>query len=510
MSSSWSTDQVWSIIKAYEETCRALQEIQSEISFLQKRASQLESQRSSQHAMLVKLSEPAKERAFNTFDVLQQIFAYAIETEKNKASDDFIHVQSLHQDFPTVFAVSSVSSLWRNTALRSPKLWQRIGFSGFRDLQSKHKGRAFHRVECCLRSSFPLPLMIRWEDLPIRPRDTGPCSWAKSLFEIIALHSYRWKTAKLRLSLAQYQSIFPLNMPKLETLVFGNVGMTRVDLVLGFMPSLRTLKLMDDGTYDHGLPWDQLTTISALGCGTAVDSLKNCEHLERLYLVPGRFAFAFRVLTPISLPYLQHLSIHSEWADIPWSNLTMPALESLTMGYEYWLPPESDEFRQFLERCSRLRLIQIHLLAIESNPNSLEVEPLFDLFSSSTACTLQLSLPRSCHNLQPLLPFLTVHHLKKQFPTLCHIHIGMMDLETSHSSSACNEDAVAHAIFSLSNEIEQYQSVSTAQSSLQMIHFHTSPSHKDQLSPIYPTSSHLRVTSTPMIFDWRGEFHFVR
>ncbi|KAH8818959.1 hypothetical protein DL96DRAFT_1820310 [Flagelloscypha sp. PMI_526] len=505
---SWSTDQVWSIIKSYEETCRALREIESEITALQQKQSELEFQRSSQHAMLVKLSQPAKERVFSSFDVLQQIFTYAIEPAMYDAAEDFIYVHASPQVLPTVFSLASVSSLWRNTALRSPTLWQRIGFAGGCDLSPAHSTCIFHRVECCIRRSFPLPLIIRWEDFDVSRKKTEPCCWAKSLFEVVAFHSHRWQAAKLNLPFEYYKSIFPLNMPKLEALAFGNVAENPRDLKLGSMPSLRTLGLMDYGDFEIALPWDQLTTISASQCITMVDSpLKNCKRLERLYVEAGVGGFAFQVPNPISLAEMWYLSICSEPADIPWSNLTMPALECLTMDHRYPFHQQPDDLHRFLERCPRLHLLQIRLCSLESNFTSLEAEALLNPFSSPTVRTLQLTLPWPCKHIQPLLSFLTVHQLMKQFPALHHIHISLGELRLTQSPSGA-EDAVVQAIFALSHDIERHYSTCNAQLPLQMVHLHTISPHDDILSQNYLTSPHLRVTSTPLEFERDGEVHF--
>ncbi|KAH8818967.1 hypothetical protein DL96DRAFT_377021 [Flagelloscypha sp. PMI_526] len=236
--------------------------------------------------------------------------------------------------------------------------------------------------------------------------------------------------------------------------------------------------------------------------------LQDCKQLERLYVRPEFDGpFTFKVLGPTSLTSLRHLSICADLGDIPWSNLTIPALESLTMDHDYPSRHQSDALHQFLERCPSLRLLQLGLTALESNPAGSEVEPLFNQFSSTTIHTLQLELSWLCQNIYPLLSLLTVHQLKKQFPGLCHIHVCIADIIDPDTHIGFG-DAIAQATFALGNDIEQCHAVGGMPSSLQMVHLHTGSSHKHLISQVSRTSSRLRVTSTPLRFDWDGENYF--
>ncbi|KAH8818918.1 hypothetical protein DL96DRAFT_375630 [Flagelloscypha sp. PMI_526] len=397
------------------------------------------------------------------------------------------------ETLPTVFAVASVSSLWRKTALRSPRLWQRISFFGECELSQHHRACVFHRLECCLQRSFPLPLIIRWEDTEIHMNLSVSCCWAKTLFGILALHSHRWQTAKLRLPFGHYAPIFPLDMPILETLVVQNTEEGETGADMGSMPSLHTLGLLSSGRFEEGLPWHQLTTIFLGGESTMNDTtLENCKDIERFYFYPSEF-LSDR-LGSISVASLKHLSVWCDDTIFSWSDCTMPSLESLTLDYNYAKLPEPDNVRQFLEQCPSLHLLQIHFSQLGRGRGNLEAnpEPLFELFSSTTVRTLQLKVSRMCNNIHPLPSFLTVNQLKKQFPALCHIHVDVDE------AMGPTRDVIIRTTFALSNEVERCHSIRDTSPALQLICLHTSPSHKLQLTGIYPTSSYLRMLSIPL------------
>ncbi|KAH8818920.1 hypothetical protein DL96DRAFT_375652 [Flagelloscypha sp. PMI_526] len=505
MPSFSSADHVWSLIKSYEETCRTLRKVQAELAILQNKESQLAAQRTSQLATLMKFSQPAKERVFNMFDLLQQILVYAVEPRTRDEAEDFTYISIFPNIIPTVFAVASVSSMWRQTALRSPNLWRRIDFYGDEDISIDHKARVVHRVQSCLRRSFPLPLLIRWEDAaPTAPEERGPSSWVKNLFEMLTLHSHRWQWVKLRLPLVYYQSLFPLNMPKLEALTVNDTeDNVPGSLSMGPMPLLRSLGLFSPNFSDIGIPWHQLTAVSALDCVGMVDLIfKNCKHLERLHIDPGPGNPSLGAPAPIYLEGLRHLGVCSNPANFPWPSLTVPALEILTIDNKYLLVPQSDALRQFLERCSRLQLLQIRLFQLNRKPTSMDLAPLFETVFSTTVRILQFQLSTWNKHLISFLSRLTLHRLKKQFPALHQIHI---DVTPIMSRNLCEDtsigDAIIHTLLTLSNDIEQCCSNDGAPYPLQMIYLHTSSSH----SETNITAPHLQVTTTRLNIDTEGE-----
>ncbi|KAH8818919.1 hypothetical protein DL96DRAFT_375643 [Flagelloscypha sp. PMI_526] len=293
-------------------------------------------------------------------------------------------------------------------------------------------------------------------------------------------------------------------MPAIETLTLQDTGEDIPGPTLGSMPLLRTLSFRSSDLPDIGIPWNQITTISVVEtpAGLVNTILKRCIRLERLYVQLDDSSLG--PVDPVLLADLRHLTICHDFENFPWSSLTTPGLESFALADNYLCLPQSDEIRQFFERCSNLHLFQIR-------PSILgNAEPFFEMFSSTTVRTLQLEVFMFSRDIQPLLSFLTLQQLKKQLPALQQVHVDITELEYPSRDDRVEStgDVIIHTLLALNTDIEQHPPIYGAPSSLQMIHLHTTSFHDNLLSVMNSGASHLRVTSIPLKLNSQGQFHF--
>ncbi|KAH8818923.1 hypothetical protein DL96DRAFT_375680 [Flagelloscypha sp. PMI_526] len=444
-------DPVWALIKSYEETCRNLREMRAQIVSLQAQESLLEARRISINSTLAMVSRRARDQVFATSEIMESIFAFAVcpTTEDNTDyyPEDAFYSQAVRYSdaYPVVHAIARVSSLWRNIAHHTPRLWQRIVFSRWRLAPRADHSCASFRLRSWLRRSFPLPLIIQWEDLYSEPDQSVP--WGMPLFDSLTAHSFRWQTAKLQIRFPRYNSSFPLALPKLENLYFYGLGDDSIP-ALGSMPLLRNLALVGSDTASATtFPWQQLTSLGIFRTNNIPYAvIQSCCTLERLYV--DTTGAPFDVEQVVELPSLRHFSLLSPLGEGPLGFLNLTNLDSMTINYDHADLPSVQESTVFFERSSNLRILQINIHQLYSQTFT----PLFSIFRSRSVRVLKLKLDvwvlsTDRATLSVLLPQLTPSHIMEQFPTLEEIHIDITS--ACEIGNALSIESIAFATLNL-------------------------------------------------------------
>ncbi|KAH8818921.1 hypothetical protein DL96DRAFT_375654 [Flagelloscypha sp. PMI_526] len=507
-------DPVWTLIKSYEETCHDLRELRAQISSLQAQESVLEAKRISVQSILAHVC-PARDQLFATSDIMERIFVYAVCPTAGENTEAFYSESHRYSDaYPVVHSIARVCSLWRATAIHTPRLWQRIIFSGWRKSTEIDFPCASFRLRSWLRRSFPLPLTIHWndddpghsDDDSIHSDDASnsdndstrsdePGPWTMRLFDSLVAHSARWHAVTLWIPFPRYCSYFPIFLPNLKDLHLYNTGDDPIP-VLGSMPLLRNLAISGGDVSEGAFPWQQLTTLRIFNdIGIPTQAIQACRTLESLYVDMDDYVPPFVIDHATTLPSLRHLSIFFPLELMPLTFLDLTVLESMSVNLQYNDLPPDHQLAEFLERCSNLTTLQIKLNGLGSHNY-----PRFSSnFHSRTVRVLKLRLVEVLclgrRALSDLLKLFTASRLTEQFSALEEIHIDCTcDLEGDYARSI---ETVAFTALGLASSDAQGLS-------LRSIWLHIPPTLVEPLSYALSSCPKLHVSSTPLDFDFIG------
>ncbi|KAH8795943.1 hypothetical protein DL96DRAFT_1566820 [Flagelloscypha sp. PMI_526] len=274
---------VWPMIQSIEAQHRKMHnEIQEEALILSQK-SELQASINRSETLLAKLLPSSYNALFNTSDIMDEIFHFAISSDDTRSS-------LTSRQNPTSMNITAVSARWRFLAFSTPRHWGSICLNRFRCHVTS--GTLERRLDLLLSRSFPNMLNLT-VDIQSEYREDV----ARRVSSRLLSHKSRWNIARLIVSIEGSSSspaaLLPLNrLPDLRTLTLGLTWNSELaDMAPDDIPQemLTNAPLLRDFAVRHdifwnagGFPWSHLRELF-IGdyCSTASASILSlCVNLE--------------------------------------------------------------------------------------------------------------------------------------------------------------------------------------------------------------------------------------